>query len=278
MIPVGKKSSPPYEKNHCKNNFNYTISPRKFKTMHQLLIALQFLTRLPVKSQGECSDEQVAMSVLYYPLVGLIIGLLLWLIAYAFSGTTGMLSAVMVLTVWVFITGGLHLDGLADSADAWAGGYGNKQRSLEIMKDPAAGPLAVVVLILLLLIKFSALVILIENDHLWSLLVSPVMGRISVIVLFVTTPYVRQQGLGSSIAEYLNHIYAYTVLLVTLVVGMFFIPLSLLTLLTSSCFIVLIFLRHMMIKRLGGMTGDTIGASLEIIEAVSLFVMVIVLS
>jgi adenosylcobinamide-GDP ribazoletransferase len=68
-----------------------------------------------------------------------------------------MLHAALLLTVWVLLSGGLHLDGLADSADAWLGGFGDRERTLTIMKDPRSGPIAVVVLVLVLLLKFCAL-------------------------------------------------------------------------------------------------------------------------
>jgi len=240
--------------------------------MHPFFIAVQFLTRLPVPLKGEYAQRQVAQSVLYYPLVGLIIGGMLWLVALLVNSFAPALTAITVLVLWVVITGGLHLDGLADSADAWAGGYGDRQKSLDIMKDPAAGPLAVVVLVLLLLAKFSALSYLLEHNHLWSLLIAPILGRLSIIVLFVTTPYVRQQGLGAEMAEHLNSVQAYAVIAV--ICGLFIIAfpgLIVITVLACVC-VVLFLLRYMMLKRLGGMTGDTMGASLEIVEAVSLFV------
>jgi len=240
--------------------------------MQPFFIAVQFLTRLPVPFKVGYTDKQVAQSVLYYPLVGLLIGGVLLSMAVLVNSIAPALSAVVVLVLWVLITGGLHLDGLADSTDAWAGGYGDTQKSLEIMKDPAAGPLAVVVLVLLLLAKFSALSYLFENNYLWALLVAPILGRLSIIVLFVTTPYIRQQGLGAEMAEHLDSVQAYAVIAV--ICGLFIVAFPVLiaiTVLACVC-VVLFLLRKMMLKRLGGMTGDTIGASLEIIETVTLFV------
>lgn len=250
----------------------------KLKVMQPLLIALQFLTRFPVKSRTEWDEKNTALSILYYPLVGLIIGFVLWFSAVLLDGIVPMIGAVVVLILWVLITGGLHLDGLADSADAWAGGYADKQRSLDIMKDPAAGPFAVVVLVLLLLVKYITLVTIIENHQFWLLCIAPILGRLSVIVLFITTPYVREQGLGSKMAEHLERKFCYSVLIFTLILAAILMPAMMFLIILSIIFVVLYFLRYLMMQRLQGMTGDTIGASVEIIEAVSLFVLAVLVS
>ena len=106
--------------------------------MNSFLIALQFLTIIPVTNSYIASDKQLGNSTLFYPIIGLMIGSILVLITQFISHIPISIQAILILTIWVMLTGGLHLDGLADSADAWVGGLGSKQRSLEIMKDPAA--------------------------------------------------------------------------------------------------------------------------------------------
>ena len=106
-------------------------------------IALQFLTRLPIpiyfESGSAGNGNQLGRSVLFYPLVGLVIGGLLATLQYllstfTFGSTYTVVHAAIILTVWVGLTGALHLDGLADSADAWLGGLGDRDRTLAIMK------------------------------------------------------------------------------------------------------------------------------------------------
>lgn len=111
--------------------------------MRAFLVALQFLTRLPVRLRAAPSEEELGRSLLFYPLVGLLIGMLLTTLAMAISaaGISDLLGAALVLAAWVVLTGGLHLDGLADSADAWSGGRGDRERTLAIMKDPYWGRL-----------------------------------------------------------------------------------------------------------------------------------------
>lgn len=104
-------------------------------------IALQFLSSLPVSLPGMPEPRELGRSLLFYPLVGLLFGLLLWLASLLLQGTPAPLHAALLLTLWVLLSGALHLDGLADSADAWLGGFGDRERTLQIMKDPRSGRL-----------------------------------------------------------------------------------------------------------------------------------------
>lgn len=104
-----------------------------------LSTALALMTRLPSGLNRAPDDRDQGLAVACYPLVGLIVGLLLWL-GGAAGGWLHWQStplAILLVAAWVLITGALHLDGLADSADAWLGGYGDRERTLRIMKDPA---------------------------------------------------------------------------------------------------------------------------------------------
>lgn len=227
-------------------------------------IALQFLTRLPVTLAGMPTPEQVGRSLLFYPLVGLLIGLLLLAAQHLPGDSAVLLQAALLLALWVGISGGLHLDGLADSADAWVGGFGDKQRTLDIMKDPRSGPIAVVVLVLLLLLKFAALVALLENGSGLLVVLVPWLARCLLPLLFMTTPYVRAGGLGQALAEHLPRRQLPWVLAINALAMLLFGWSALLALLVAGG--VFIWLRSLMRKRLDGTTGDTAGALLEIAE------------
>lgn len=227
-------------------------------------IALQFLTRLPVNLAGMPTPAQLGRSQLFYPLVGLLIGLLLLAAQQLLGDSAVLLQAALLLTLWVGISGGLHLDGLADSADAWVGGFGDKERTLTIMKDPRSGPIAVVVLVLLLLLKFAALVTLLENGSALLLLLVPWLARCLLPLLFLTTPYVRAGGLGQALAEHLPRRQLPWVLAANVGLILLFGWPGLLALLVAG--LVFLWLRSMMLKRLGGTTGDTAGALLELAE------------
>lgn len=226
-------------------------------------LALQFLTRLPLNFNIPISEQRVAQSVLFYPLVGLAIGAILILLNGLLPAHTLTLNAAIILTVWVLLTGGLHLDGLADCSDAWAGGLGDKERSLAIMQDPAAGPVAVIILILLLLLKWTALQSLLQQQQiLIPLLVAPCLGRLSILLLMLSTPYVRENGLGSTMQHYLPQKSAKLITFFSALLCLWLT--NIYTLL--AVFLLIIFIRYLAIQRLRGVTGDVYGASVEIIE------------
>ncbi|MDQ7074535.1 MAG: adenosylcobinamide-GDP ribazoletransferase [Gammaproteobacteria bacterium] len=231
---------------------------------HALLIALQFLTRLPVPFRIDYQPRHIGHSLLYYPLVGLLIGGLLWLSALLLqqSALDNSISAALILSLWVLLTGGLHLDGLADSADAWVGGLRDRQRTLEIMKDPSCGPIGVLSLLLVLLLKFAALQSVLAQNLWQALLLAPLLARAALPLLLLTTPYVREQGLGSALKSHLPRP-ALIVMLILLGSAMVIWVNGWLLL---SLIMLFYLLRQVMLKRLGGTTGDTAGAMVEILE------------
>ena len=232
-------------------------------------IALQFLSSLPVRLPGMPAPQELGRSLLFYPLVGLLFGGILWGLNWLMLGAPLLLHAALLLTVWVLLSGALHLDGLADSADAWLGGFGDRERTLTIMKDPRSGPIAVVTLVLVLLLKFAALLALIEQQHALALIIVPLLGRSALLGLFLTTPYVRAGGLGQALADHLprsagKQVLAVSGLACVLIAGL------------SGFFAVVLavalfaWLRRIMLRRLGGTTGDTAGALLELLEVAML--------
>lgn len=244
------------------------------KLLPPFLIALQFLTIIPVRlsSSTSASSKQIGQSILFYPLVGLLISSLLLLTAWLLNAQSAMVSAVLILTLWVVLTGGLHLDGLADSADAWLGGLGDKAKTLLIMKDPTSGPIAVALLILVLLIKFVMLVELLRQQNYIAIVFAVTLARSALPLLFLTTPYVRQGGIGAILVANQPRAAIKWVLASTVVLSLMFSGFTLLI----SAFIVFLILRYAMELRLNGTTGDTAGAMVEILETTILITAVII--
>jgi adenosylcobinamide-GDP ribazoletransferase len=238
------------------------------------LIALQFLTRLPV-ARGDWSAEDVGRSIVFYPLVGLLLGLVLAALAWLLGDARSSVAAAIVLAVWATATGMLHLDGLADSADAWLGGLGDPERTLAIMKDPHRGAAAIVAVALVLIAKFAALETLLHRDA-WSVIVvAPLLGRASAPLLFLTTRYVRPGGLGSAIAEHLPRQWAWGAVAASAVAVL--VAQGGLAMLVAAA---LAFggLRALMVARIGGATGDTAGATIEIVETAALLAAAVALT
>lgn len=245
-----------------------------------LLLALALLTRIPVRLDSTPTPDEQGASVAMYPVVGLILGLLLLMLAGLIGalGGTPLVTATVVVAVWAGLTGALHLDGLADTADAWLGGHSDPNRTLEIMKDPASGPVGVVAVVLVLLLKIAAVAALLEQPGwTWPLLLAPVLGRSACALLFVLVPYVRPDGIGEEAKDAVlpGLIWgvvagmAVLVLLLTGFAGAMMILVSALGFWWATSRMRLI---------LGGFTGDTAGASVELVEALALLTAALVLS
>lgn len=225
-------------------------------------LAMQFLTRVPVPTSLVVDDKRLGLSVLFYPLIGLLIGGCAVLLSIALTHIALPVQAALLLVFWVAITGGLHLDGFADCADAWAGGLASSQRSLEIMKDPAAGPIAVISLILLLLLKWTVLAELLAKSQLAGLMFAPMLGRCAILALMLSAPYLRENGLGSVLNLNLPKTAAKIILASGLWLGVYclgFLPVLFATLM-------LLWIRRLALHRLGGVTGDVYGAAVELVE------------
>ncbi len=242
--------------------------------MRPFLVALQFLTSLPVRLAATPDEREIGRSLAWYPAVGLLLGGVLFVAALILTSAPPLLAAALVLSLWVLLSGGLHLDGLADSADAWIGGLGDRDRTLAIMKDPCCGPAGVVAVVLLLLLKFSALYSVVETASLAILLLAPALGRMALPLLFLTTPYVRKQGLGSALATYASRNQVVLIGIAVLAVLFLLVKSTLLWLLIVVVSVFLV-LRTMMMRRLGGTTGDVAGALVEVVEVVVLIAMVL---
>lgn len=234
-----------------------------------LRLALGFLTTLPVPFPEGTTPEDWGRSLLHYPLVGLLLGGILAGVAplLALIFPPG-LQAALLLALWVHLTGGLHLDGLADCADGWAAA-GDRERTLDVLKDPRSGPAAITVLVLTLLLKWSALLVVIGQHPWWHWIWVPMAGRGVMTALLLTTPYVNPTGLGAQFAAHLPRRAAMVVLggwsvLAVLLAG----PAAMKIL--AAALVVLLLGRSSLLHRLGGTTGDGIGAMGELTELAAL--------
>lgn len=235
--------------------------------MRALLAAIGFLTRIPVPAWAFADSRAQSRSLLWYPLVGVLIGALLCALAWALQSRPPLLSAALLLATWTALTGAMHLDGLADSADAWVGGMGadaaqRRERTLTIMKDPRSGPIAVVAVVLVLLLKFAALASL--PAPAWSaLLLAPLLARAGLTLAFLTTPYVRGGGLGQALVDAPRAACAVALLIAVGLCALAGWRGGLAALVAG-----LIFWRwrRACLQRLQGMTGDTCGALAELVE------------
>ncbi|MBY0527572.1 MAG: adenosylcobinamide-GDP ribazoletransferase [Gemmataceae bacterium] len=236
--------------------------------MRSFLVALAFLTILPIRFPAMPTPETVARSRFWYPLVGLLVGVLLgsWTLAVT-SIASPMASAFLVLVVWVVLSGSLHLDGFGDLCDGLFGGPTPEDR-LRIMKDPHVGTFGAVGVFLLLLGKWVVLsdVLTRQADHAPVLIGAAAMvARSLTLCLAAGAHYPRPEGTGKVLIEattWLDGSLAFCIA-AGVILAIYpppdpsnVLPLALVAL-------VVLKLRMVCDARLGGITGDCLGAGIE---------------
>jgi len=242
------------------------------KAFLYFLVAVQLLTIIPVKFKKEfkLQDKDTANSTLFFPLVGLVVGVLLFLIYFIIRKYfTPEVTSVFILAGWVYITGALHIDGLADTIDGLSGGK-DKEQTLSIMKDTHIGAKGAAGIAILLLVKLFLIVQIILLSKPRNLIYAPVLSRWGMVIGSFCVPYARKQGMGkfSSLITY-PHIISAT--LITLILGVFLLDLSCLIPFIGVGGFSLLFSFYLK-RKIEGFTGDTLGALNEMGEVVALLI------
>jgi adenosylcobinamide-GDP ribazoletransferase len=237
--------------------------------MRGLILALQFLTRLPTPTLKEFRPEWLADSARWFAVVGVLIGSLVVAALWLGARVDPWLGALAALGVWAWVTGGLHLDGLADLADGLGAAHRSRERMLEVMKEPHVGSFGVIALVLALAAKLVLLMLLAKaGAHRWGLLLIPAWARLGAVWWSATLPPLAA-GSGARFAE--------TTDWRTLGVSAAILT-GLSALLTPALLLAPLALwgwRRFLLQRLGGMTGDCLGAGVEYCEIVLLLLLVV---
>ena len=237
------------------------------RPVRALLVSLSFLTRLPIGVMPARPTE-LGLALGFFPLVGVMLGALLagtgMLLA---RGVDSGLLAIGLVTLLALVTGGLHLDGLADVFDGLGGGRGDRERTLAIMRDGRSGPHGVVALVLILMAKVWAIRAALEHDDLVLLVAFPAVARTVAVLLVWGFPYARADGLGSGFKESVGVAHVSMALTVGGAVAWLagVDPVAL-----AAAWVAPLLLALLLRRRIGGLTGDAYGAAIEIAEVVLL--------
>jgi adenosylcobinamide-GDP ribazoletransferase len=245
------------------------------------IAALRFLSIIPLSGNFGTSEKELARSVPFFPLVGLFFSCIALPITWGLSlvvppGVTAVLTVFLLLS----FSGGLHLDGLADTADGFFSAR-PRERMLEIMQDSSTGAMGVIALVLLLSHKIACLTALTAtgNKLFLAILLMPLAGRIAILLLMALLPYARSEGgLGSlfpgSFATRQAHLRALAVFVIFsglawAAAG----PQGLLA--VFSVVLITALFAFFCRQKIGGVTGDTLGAACELAEATVALVFVL---
>ncbi len=237
--------------------------------MISFLLAMQFLTILPLKIK-EFSEQRIAWALAYFPIAGLLLGLMLvWLNTLLFVlGIPPLVVNIILVVVLIILTGGMHLDGLSDTADAFLSGKG-KEEMLEIMRDPHIGVMGVLSLISIVLLKIGLLSSVSAAAKPAALILMCILSRWSVVMAMYLFPYARQEGKAKLFIQGMN----LKIFVASLIAALIFSSAAwgLKGLLALAIIAACAYLFGKIVTRkIGGITGDTLGATIELTEIVTL--------
>lgn len=280
------------ENKDLKNNGLNKIKENGVIILKEIALLIKFMTRLPMP-KVKFDSKLLGKSMMFFPVVGIIIGLINWIVGTGvykleyerithgyLGGTLGLVTAFVLVSLEVVLTGGLHLDGLADTFDGIFS-YRSKQKMLEIMKDSRVGTNGVLILIFYILGK---VIFLMETAKYLGvsqgilMLMVPVIARIGGVINCATEPYARATGMGKTFVENTDK----KGMIVSLVIATLFVivvsVLNKISLLTTIGTVVIVALSSylfgkLMTRKIGGITGDTLGALLELSSLLALVLM-----
>lgn len=246
------------------------------------ITALQFLTVFTVKKDHEVTESDLARSMVYFPFVGFVVGIILVYLdkalQWVFPETLGNL---FILLTAVLVTRALHVDGLADSVDGIMGGRDRESR-LEIMKDSRIGTAGVLAVFFVMLIKYVCLNNLFNEYKTAALLTAPAFSRWAQMLMMFKSDYGREEGMGRAFVGHIRSSGLIAASVVSLGISAFVIINDPKTIflaggipLAVACFTLL--WRWFVVRKIGGVTGDAVGAVNEMTEALTLLLFVFLL-
>jgi len=236
------------------------------------IAALQFLTSIPLPGRHEASPEQLGRATAYFPLVGLIIGLVLaglnWLLYLILPAAV--VNALLIAAL-VLITGALHLDGLADTCDG-IGGHKPVEERWKVMRDSRAGAFGIVGIAVLLLVKYAALDNIPEVFMTAVLVFMPIVSRWAMVYALFAFRYAHQEGLGTAFKQATRWPQFAGASIFTLAVAAALYPLFSATgfLIIGGTFVITTGIAFYLKYKFAGLTGDTYGAINETTEMTAL--------
>lgn len=236
--------------------------------LKNFLMSLQFLTIINIKNDTTIDKKSFRKTVIFFPLIGLLIGILLVVTSRLSSAILPLsISDAVVLIVLILITGGLHVDGFADAIDGFAGGK-DKNDILRIMKDSRIGTFGVVGIVMLLLTKYISIQSLQTDTKYLTLMTMPVLGRWSVLPMGLIFKYARAEGgTGKAFAESVKLKEFITGTIITMTIILFTMKLKGILML-SAIFTATLIIGRYSDKKINGITGDVFGATIEVNELI----------
>lgn len=236
--------------------------------MKSFFAAVQFLTIVPCPARLSGGEQGLKGSVAFFPVVGLLIGVLAATLDSGFRYVFPIhLSSFLVVVALIAISGGLHLDGLADSADGFLSSR-SREEMLKIMRDSRTGPMGVIAIVCVIGLKVFSLASVPPTIRWETILLMPIAGRSALVLTMTALPYARQEGGLATVYSH-GRLWPHAVLAISLLFLAGWLGASGMGLVACAASIAMTFMVALYAyRKVGGFTGDILGASCEIVELV----------
>jgi adenosylcobinamide-GDP ribazoletransferase len=250
--------------------------------IHGFITALQFLTVFTIRKEHDVDENDLARSMVYFPFVGFVIGIILVYANKLFLGfVPDTIANIFLILLSVLVTRALHIDGLADSVDGIMGGKDRESR-LVIMRDSRIGTAGVLSILFVLLIKYVCLNNLFDEHKTAALLTAPAFSRWSQMLMMFQADYGREDGMGKAFVGHVRLGGLIAASVISLGLSAFVIvnePRTVALAVGIPCAVALftVLWRWYIVRKVGGVTGDSVGAVSEMTEALTLLLFVFLL-
>lgn len=243
--------------------------------MKSFILMIQFLTRIPINISIDIKEENFIKGVKFFPIVGLIIGMINFLVYKAALVVLPIQIAVILAVLSnIMVTGALHLDGIADTCDGIFSAR-SRERMLEIMKDSRIGTNGAVAMFFDLALRIGILLSISEVHTAKAILLSPVLARTFMVILMYSSVYARSEGgLGNTFIGKVHLKDTFITAVIGIIMGVLIFGYSVGIIIGINLIVILLYKTYISSK-IGGFTGDTLGASNEISEIVVFLVILI---
>ncbi|MGI6361953.1 MAG: adenosylcobinamide-GDP ribazoletransferase [Bacillota bacterium] len=233
------------------------------------LFLISFMSRIPIKTDWGIKEEDWSRCLRLLPLWGLLLGVLVAGVAAVISGINAPVAAACAVAASAFLTGGLHLDGVMDTADGLASGN-DREKAFRFMSDAHIGAMGIISLLILLMLKYVLYLFLIVNVQVWWVLPAGVVfSRFMLVFVVYAFPNAKKTGLAATFHKYFEKKYFIVALFLTVIILLFFGNwLAILAAVFAAIFAY--FVAHSWCGRWGGLTGDAYGSLTEWSEIIFL--------
>tara|TARA_B100000959_G_scaffold284864_1_gene357697 strand:- start:328 stop:1056 length:729 start_codon:yes stop_codon:yes gene_type:complete len=238
--------------------------------MDKIIIAFQFLTILPLKVKS-FRQELLAESTIYFPLVGLTLGIGLAGLEYCLSPFLPIdITAIIQVAFLALVTRGLHIDGFADTFDG-LGCVKSPKEKLKVMKDSRIGAMGAISVIFLILLKYNSIAFIDQSLKIYALIVFPMASRWTMVLAIFFSSQMKHSGLGSKFQKEMKEKYFMLSTILPCLISIYLFDIIGLTALIGIAIITTIFYQ-LLLKSFGKITGDHFGFINEAIEVVTLMI------